>query len=316
MKGIQIHFLNVGVGDCVIVYFPPRVETNQEGVEHQLSERIMMIDLYHHEDDHDYENIIDYYKENFKGISGNPKPIFRFVCTHPHQDHICGLSKMFKESGIAISNIWDMEHLFEPENFDHHETHEDDWKAYKEMSDKKKEWPRTITTFRDETPREFWNEDRITILSPSSEMVKKVHENKQDGTKRKPHEIDIDYISYALMLSINNTKVIFGGDGKDDCWDDIFNNCSDLIKDCHILKAPHHGHKSAFHENAAKLMSPNYIIFSNSSEEDKNEGAEGEYKKAVPNTTIFKTCDSGTIIADCGFDGSIDLYDKYGNQLN
>lgn len=315
MDGIKFHFLNVGIGDCVIVHFPIRTETLQDGSKKNLAERIMMIDLYHHDNDSDYENVIDYYKENFKDEYGNPKPIFRFVCTHPHQDHICGLSKIFKDEGITISNIWDLQHLFEPENFDHHESHKDDWDTYKEMSDKSKEWPRTIYTCRGEASREYWNEDRITVLSPSIEMIKKVHENKQDGSKREPHEIDIDFISFALMISINGVKIILGGDGKEDAWQDIYDNCSAILKDCKVFKAPHHGHKSAFHEDVVKLINPEYIIFSNSEDEDKKEGAESEYKKAVPNAKILKTFSTGTIIVNCKFDDTIEVYNKNGDIL-
>jgi beta-lactamase superfamily II metal-dependent hydrolase len=95
-------------------------------------------------------------------------------------------------------------------------------------------------------------------------MLKKAHSYKEDGTKRKPYEIDVDSISYALLLKINSKKIIFASDGKTDTWQDIFDSCSDLIKDCEILKAQHHVHESALHVEAVKIMNPNYIIFSNS----------------------------------------------------
>lgn len=297
---VKIHFLNVGAGDCTIVHFPYR--TRKDGV--TKDERIMMIDLYHHDNHDDYEHVIDYYKNNFRNENGSLKPIFRFICSHPHQDHICGLEKLFNDNEIEILNFWDIDHQFEPENFDGHETHEDDWNTYLDKRNPSVKAPKTIRVTRDDSPFKYWDddEDRITVLSPSRAMIKDVHSAKEDGTKREPHEIDIDHISYALMLKINDRKIIFAGDGKEKCWNDIVENCGDMIKNCDLLKAGHHGHESGFHENAVKIMNPKYIIFSNSQDEDTDNGAEDKYKKALDNVNIYKTCDHGTIIAECPFD--------------
>ena len=303
---VKIHFLNVGCGDCTIIHFPRRVRKDGK----IKPERIMMIDIYHHENHDEYENIIDYYKKHFRNSDGSLKSIFRFVCTHPHQDHICGLSKLFSDSKIKIWNFWDLDHSFEPENFDGHETHEDDWNAYQEKRKSNCGDLTVIKTYREDKPRDFWNdnEDRITVLSPSKEMIKKVHEDKEDGTKRKPHEIKIDQISYALMIKVNNKKIIFAGDGKEQAWCDILENCAENIKDCHILKAGHHGHESALHEDAVKHMNPKYVVFSNSIDEDKENGAEDKYAEILPNTTIYKTFLEGSIIASCPLDEEKEIY--------
>ncbi|MFH1970874.1 MAG: hypothetical protein ABIJ05_00615 [Patescibacteria group bacterium] len=201
-------------------------------------------------------------------------------------------------------NFWDLEHNFEPENFDGHPTHKDDWDTYQAKRIKKENNPTIIHTYREDPPRLYWNddEDRITILSPSLEMIKDVHSDKEDGTKRNPHEIDIDHVSYALLLKINDRKVIFAGDGKSDAWQDIFDNCREQIKNCHVLKAPHHGHESAFHEEAIRTMNPSLIVFSNSKDEDSENGAEKLYDKVVPGVMILKTWRDGNIIVEVPFE--------------
>lgn len=297
--GVTFHFLNVGGGDCTIVYFPPRVRTSDNK---SKSERIMMVDIYHRDDDNFYEDVIDYYKRNFKNSDGTIKPIFRFVCTHPHQDHICGLRKLFEDSGIDIINFWDIDHSFEPENFDGHPTHEEDWDAYDNLRGGKS--ATVIKVKREDEPKQFWGdgEDRISILSPSRNLIRHAH-YKDDGGKRSKSEVKIDEMSYCLSININGRKVILAGDGRaTPCWDDIYADCRGEIIGCWVLKAGHHGHETSFHEDAVKTMAPALIIFSNSEEEDEANGAEHLYAKAVPSALILKTWEHGSIVVKVPFD--------------
>lgn len=298
---VKVHFLNVGIGDCTIIHFPER-QTKDGRVK---DERIMMIDMYHHDDDVAYENVMEYYKRNFRNSNGTLKPIFRFVCTHPHQDHICGLEKLFSDHEIKIFNFWDLSHQFVPEDFSGHPTHEDDWETYVSIRNQSNN-PKIIRTTSDDNPAKFWDddEDRVTILSPSNEMIKEVHSLKEDGTKRESHEIDIDKISYALMVRVNDRKLVFAGDGKSDVWDEIVENFGDQISDVAILKAPHHGHESGFNEVAVKTMNPGIVVFSNSEEADMENGAEDLYTEALGNTIIAKTHKYGTLVFGIPFDSS------------
>lgn len=298
---VDFHFLNVGPGDCTIVHFPHRKRHDGKN----KNERIMMVDIYHHEDDEECENIIEYYKQNFSNPDGSVKPIFRFVCTHPHQDHICGLKKLLYDNDIRILNFWDLNHSFKPEDFDGHPTHEDDWEAYETL--KSEDSPATvIRTKREDTPAQFWNddEDRIAILSPSKSLIHHAH-YKEDGEARESHKVEIDEMSYALLIRVNKRKVILAGDGRDTpCWNDIFENCKSDIKDVAVLKAGHHGHEASFHEDAIQHMNPDIIIFSNSIDQDDENGAEELYEDTCPESTIYKTCDHGTILVRVPFDES------------
>lgn len=303
--GVNFHFLNVGYGDCTIVHWPARTAGDKS-----KNERIMMLDIYHHEDDDDYENVIEYYKENFKRGDGSVKPIFRFVCSHPHQDHICGLKKLFDDSDIKIYNFWDLNHSFEPADFEGHPTHKDDWSAYKKIGGE--DSPATvIRTKRESKPKQFWNneEDRITILSPSNSLIKYAHE-KEDGSKRDSDKVEIDEMSYALSIQINDRSVILAGDGRSEpTWNNIYENCKETLKSCAILKAGHHGHECSFHEEALKEMNPEIIIFSNSEEQDKDNGAESEYKRVCPSCEVYKTY-NGTILAEVPFKTDEDIQVK------
>jgi competence protein ComEC len=300
---VKIHFLNVGAGDCTIVHFPERTRENRT-----LSERIMMIDINHDPTNLDYQNVIDYFKSNFKDESGKVKSIFRFICTHPHQDHICGLDSFLEDTEIKIQNFWDLNHDFEPEDFDHYPTHKDDWDAYKKLGGEKSS-STVIRTSREDTPRKYWDstEDRITILSPCEALSHYAH-YKEDGTKREKTKIEIDEMSYAFVITINSRKFLFGGEGRNTpYWENIFINCKDIITDCCLLKASHHGQQTGFHDEAVKLINPELIIFSNSKSEDELYGGEKLYKKAVPNATILKTCEPGNIVVEIPYDKNIEI---------
>ena len=277
----------------------------------------MVIDFCHHEDHDEYEHILEYYKENFKDGSWKIKPIFRYICTHPHHDHICWLHKLLDDTDIEIYNYRGIDHDFKPESFDWHARHEDDRKSYEKMK-KWEYWERVFSFTRDSTPWDFWSddEDRITILSPSKKMIESVHKN-NEGEDIEAHKIDIDHISYALMIEVNDAKIILWWDGRLDVWESIKEEFQDAIKDVSIFKAPHHGHFSAFERKEweesefvheiVEYLNPEYIVFSNSSQEDKDHGAEDEYKKACPNSKILKTCNDGNIVLDCGFDWKINV---------
>ncbi|GEM_PF-1204413 len=299
--GLMLHFLDVGCGDCTIIHFPSRMREN-DGI--LIGERIMMVDI-NHDEEAGYTDIIDYYRRHFTNANGTLKPIFRFICTHPHQDHICGLAKLFEESNITVLNFWDLDHDFVPEKVDEHPTHEDDWNKYEEVR-KSADAPRVIRVKREDNPAQFWNddEDRITVLSPSEKLKRFAHYT-EDGKKRTNQEIQIDEMSYALMIRFNDHKIILAGDGRaTPFWQDIYDNCKSEIKNCVILKAGHHGHECGLHEEALKIINPSLIIFSNSSEEDEANGAEKMYKKIMPEALILKTCDVGTIKIDVPFDSN------------
>lgn len=313
MSWVKFHFLNVGAGDCTIIHFPSRKIWRTK----TKSERIMVIDFCHHEDHDEYEHLLNYYKENFRDHNWKPKKIFRYVCTHPHHDHICWLHKVFDDEEIEILNFWCVEHNFEPDSFDGHSRHKNDWNTYSNIKDKETNLT-VLHLDRDTRQWDFWwdHEDRITILSPSSEMIKEAHTDK-DGNQKDSSDIDIDHLSYALLIQINDIKVILWGDSRLQVWETIKEIFKNEIKNIDVLKAPHHWHYSAFEkknweesvfvDEVIKYMNPKYIVFSNSEEEDNKYWAENEYKKACPNSTILKTHSSWSIVMQCSFDGDISI---------
>lgn len=310
---VKIHFLNVGAGDCTIIHLPERILYNKQtgSVIANLPERITMIDFKHHEDHDEYEHVIDYYKENFAN-----KSIFRLINTHPHHDHIRGLHKLFEDSGIEVVNFWDVPHTFKPESFEGDDWHKDDWDTYQAIRDTSINTPKTLNYTKENERKPFWDEDNdnIFILSPTKELLDYGHYD-SEGNERDAANIEIDDISYALMLKVNDVKVIFSGDGREKTWESIMGHSPDLVKNVTILKAPHHGVESAFHEASVKHINPTHVVFSNGYQEDVDHGSESLYSKHLPSANILKTSDHGTLIASIDYDGSVEFHDKYGNKI-
>jgi len=300
VSGLKLHFLNVGDGDCTIIDFPARiVRSSQE----RHGERVMMVDIHHHEDHDDYEHVLDYYKRNFKDSEGNIRPIFRYVSTHPHKDHIKGLDALFNE--VSVWNFWDIEHRFQPDkNGQDWEDYKDDWGRYELVRASTNGSP-TVLKYTDKNNQmKFWDEDQIEILSPSDELHQFVHV-KEDGSRRTAEEIGqaLNNLSYVLLIKFNGLKILLTGDVETKGWEYILKNHKDKIKNIDILKAPHHGRESAFHEEAVKWMNPKHIIFSASTECEHI--VPEKYKKAAPNAKTYTTGELGTLVFDCGFDGTI-----------
>ena len=122
---VKLHFLNVGDGDCTIIDFPTRTQG-----ENNLDSRIMVVDFKHNVDHDEYETLINYYKNNFTE-NGLIKPIFRFIATHPHKDHLTGIKELFENSGVEILNFWDLDHKFKPIQYgENWESYKNDWEKY------------------------------------------------------------------------------------------------------------------------------------------------------------------------------------------
>jgi competence protein ComEC len=301
---VKIHFLNVGAGDCTIVDFPSRTVKSSG---RQKNSRIMMIDINDCGAEGDFTDVISYYKNNFKDSNGHIRNIFRFICTHPHKDHITGLDRLFNDKQIGIVNFWDVKNDFYPEDWENDPSPED-WKMYEKI--KKGELKDlTVLTYDDKTePKQYWkdDEDRVTIISPSTDLYNQTHFD-SEGTKKQGEAINLNNTPYVLILKVNSISILFASDAENICWDYILEHHKEQIRDIDILKAAHHGRENGFYEDAVKLMNPRYIVFSNSEGYDCEHGAENLYKDTCPNAKIYKTCDLGDIICEVSFEGIINF---------
>jgi len=329
---LKIHFLNVGHGDCTIIEHPsgrvtivdvnrdPLLDTTtaselyglqyslnkildgnrqQESVPLLLSRTRKSLEEFATEQYQiQQRKLVDplrYYRTNIIDNSGNPRPIWRFVVTHPDCDHFHGLQD-FMLSGIPIHNMWDTANTKPTPSFSR-EGHENAWWTYQWIRSKKCSNTRTLQLYRGETGT-FWNQgdsffdpgDGISILAPTRSMAERANQRECWNLH-----------SYVLKLQYGGRSVILGGDADEETWQDIVDTLGAEAIRCDVLKAAHHGRDSGYSQPAVKAMSPSYTIVSVGTKPD----TDASRKYAHYSGNVLSTRSAGTIVVTIFWDGRI-----------
>lgn len=289
---MRVHFLNVGQGDCSIIEFLG-------------NERTMMVDI-------NSAGTMDgiTFEENHKATlfeaagynipltdplkymeSHGIKQIFRFVVTHPHMDHISGISKI-KDMCV---NAWIYQNEFsEPEGLSGDA--KDDWELYEKWRDSKASSNPKILSLSAGASNSYYKEDGISILSPTDELVEIAH-------KKNNRNI----MSTVLLIKHGKTKIVLAGDAEKETWKYIMENHADKIENISILKAAHHGRDSGYYQEAVELMSPEYVVVSVGKKPEQD--ASNKYRNYSDYVLSTRWC--GNMIFKCFKDGSINLDKEY-----
>lgn len=243
---LNIHFLNVGKGNCTIIDFP--------------SGNLSMIDIDNSRTNGGLTNPIDYFKTKF-----NDRSIFRFILTHPDMDHMSGLDEL--TGTTSISNFWDTEHdkTFADEEWDASPYRQEDWEQYLKLRESQNN-PKCLKNYRYESSNCCWTKDGITVLSPSANLVRLSGDVSENDPQKYNH------LSYVLKVEYAGIKAILGGDASIEVWKDILDKCGEESLKADIFLAPHHGSENNIHEDAFDAIAPDYIIVS------VNEGVDYAYQ--------------------------------------
>lgn len=259
---LKIHFLNVGHGDCIIIEFPDKTmmidinngKTLDETTKNELMEsfsinpiEIMLKSfnqvLYEKGYNIPLTNPIEYLSD----LEINS--IFRFVLSHPHMDHMTGIHDLVNLENIGITNFWHSGVELDTPDFSKTNYNEDDWDTYLKLKESDQN-PKNLVKNAGSVG-EYWTDDGIEILCPTDEL-------RTLGVEKDR----LNLCSYVLLITYKGFKFILAGDAEKENWDYIVENYSDKISNISILKAAHHGRESGFHEEAVKIMNPEYTIVS------------------------------------------------------
>ena len=268
----RIHFLNVLEGDCNIIQHDSRrisvvdVSNASDGddtpselaARNSTARKVMFSRTQVPEGKKDYkqklspDNPITYLKKF--GVSD----IWRFIVTHPDMDHLDGIKDLYNT--FSIANTWAPTNKCEKEfsNSSNGGYNKEDWDFYLSLRDKK----HTATELREYLHghvNSYYQEDYITILSPTRELI-----NKADECG------DYNDASYVLLYTPprkggGHWKILFGGDSHDSSWGHILKHHKDKVTNIDVLIAPHHGRDSSRNYDFLDVLTPSIILFGNAS---------------------------------------------------
>ncbi len=222
--------------------------------------------------------------------------IFRFIQTHPHLDHFKGLSDLF--TNFNIWNIWCVKNNFTMDLTKLEDSEKLDWallKKYRDSIESKIENTTIVRPFSGEQ-REFWNEDKITVLSPTPELVNLAKEKNNRNI-----------MSYVLLIEHGGHKLIFGGDAEKETWEYIVDNYEEKIRNITVLDASHHGRDSGYYQPAVKIMNPKFVVVSVGKKPSTD--ASNKYKQYSDN--VWSTRWKGNISFTINSDGSGNFKTQY-----
>ena len=257
-----VHFLNVGDGDCSII---------QHG-----SGRITVVDICNGESATHKALLEEAFNEYAIGIaktgSGNYgmrkhvtlpisymkrigiSKVFRFILTHPDMDHMDGFKKFCNEIGFL--NFWDSGVRRAKPDFSGGIYNEGDWDHYVKVRDGKcggvkVVTPKAVSSFQYANLGDQDDQgDCLDIVAPDSELVLSAN-----GVG------DPNDASYVLVFRTFGGKIIFPGDAHDNTWKYVLNNHSNLVENCAVLIAPHHGRHSARSFDFLDVLKPKLTLF-------------------------------------------------------
>lgn len=267
-----IHFLNVLEGDCnIIQHDSGRItvmdisnayndeDTAEEKAVKSSKQREEMRNRtfvpsdkknYHQKKDPD--NPIEYLKNKLK-----VKDIFRFIISHPDMDHLDGIKDLFDE--FEITNTWDTDNDKYIDMTDFFAGYnKEDWEFYTNLRAGKITTTKRLTYFS-KTNNLYFNEDDITILCPTEELVKLGNETE-----------DYNNSSFAILFTPpkkngGKWKILLAGDTHDDSWEYILKNHKNDVSNIDILFAPHHGRDSSRNYDFLNTLKPKITLFGNAS---------------------------------------------------
>lgn len=242
---LKVHYIDVGQADSILIQAPAGEN--------------MLIDAGNVADS---ETVVNYLKS--KGIS----KIDILVGTHPHEDHVGGMS--------AVVNSFNIGKIYMPQVTTTTQAY-----ANLIVAIKNKE-----LTINSPVPGNTFNlgSSTFTILAPNSSSYD-----------------DLNNSSIVLKMVYHNNKFLFTGDAEALSENEMMNKGYDLSAD--VLKVGHHGSDSSTSDSFLAKVNPKYAIISvgkNNSYGHPNEGI--LQKLANASVNVFRTDEQGTIV--CTSDGT------------
>lgn len=257
----RVHFLNVGDGDCSIIQHESGnvsmidiCNGNTPALTFEDATRRAEIYL---------SNALKKSNFNMKELPTDPiaycqrlgiGKIFRFILTHPDMDHLDGLHKLF--ATLSVLNFWEPGIRRPKSDFSGDQFNRSDWDLYHELVAGTQKGVNVLSNLAG-SEFEFANKggfegrgDGLIIVAPNKGLVDAANASE-----------DINDGSYVIVYQTIGGNIIFAGDSHDDTWDYILAQHKDLVSNCAVLIAPHHGRDSNRIFEFLDILKPKLTLF-------------------------------------------------------
>lgn len=238
---LKVHFIDVGQGDSIFI---------------QQGDNTMLIDA----GERDQGTIVTSYLNSLKVYN-----IDYLVGTHPHSDHIGGMTTVINSISVSSAIIPDVEH---------------DTKTYESFIDALIE--KEINTIPAESGKTYsFGNAEFQIIGPVADD----YDNLNDW-------------SVVIKLTYGEKSFLFTGDAEKNAENDLLSSKYDLSAD--VLKIGHHGSTTSTSARFLKKVAPTYAVISCGV--DNKYGHPDEIimnRLKLQEVEVFGTYESGTIIAEC-----------------
>lgn len=232
-----VHYIDVGQADSILI---------------QVNGKNMLIDAGNREDG---DMVVTYLKK--QGV----KKLDYVLATHPHEDHIGGMSAVIKN--FTISDF------YAPKKTQNTKTFED-----------------MITTLKGK---------QIKIAKAGVELDLGENAKLQMLAPNADNYSDLNNYSAVVKLTFGNNKFLFMGDAEKLSEKEILDNNFDVS--CDVLKVGHHGSSSSSSKEFLDKTSPKSVVISVGKNNDyghPHKETLTEFKKR--NYTIYRTDIDGTVV--------------------
>jgi len=225
--GLRLHFLD---SDCTIIEHP--------------SGNLTMVDM----GTTGRTDPVDYYCRHFSTcLRGRrqPRELFRFIATHPDMDHISGLANLIAR--VPVANFWYVAPNVEKPGFDGSPYREEDWHSFQNAVSGGLS-VHAISPKAGQTGS--WTDDGIYIWAPSPEDERLAERGNRPNLA-----------SYVLAIRHGRGLVVLGGDAEAATWQRLYETYAwPPGVTVTVIKAPHHGHDTAYFKPIVAAMRPRLTI--------------------------------------------------------
>ena len=199
--------------------------------------------------------------------------IDKLIITHPHADHLGGVSVLFKD--FTVKAVYD-NGLPATAKF---------YRDYLKVIKNKK------IPYKQLTAGEILNlapEVNFEVLSPLREYI-------ESGAKNKQGKVDYNGSSIAGRLTFGNFAIMLTGDLETAGESQIVKNKAANLK-CQVLKAGHHGSKTSSSDKFLRAIGADAVVISCGSGNDYGHPHQQALKRFEKNKLkIYRTDENGTV---------------------